>query len=197
MLRNNVLQSARLPGFPTCPSLSPARKNLELAQSTHAQVRFHINKVDIELGCEKKERRSNLSISCKWLDWQASHLAQILGQSPAMISKVDNISIDNADLQFEPGLQDDMDDTDWLELLRPFTAAKTLQGSKQLAVHIARALDGVSGDSEMVTKILPALDSISLEDQPVESVEKFVAVRQLSGHPVAFYNRGTSCGGCF
>jgi hypothetical protein len=48
-----------------------------------------------------------------------------------------------------------------------------LHGSKQLAGHIARALDGVSG--EVVTEVLPSLESLLLEDQPVKSIEQFIA----------------------
>jgi hypothetical protein len=36
----------------------------------------------------------------------------------------------------------------------------------------------------MVAEVLPVLDLIYLVDQPVTSVEKFLAARQLSGHPV-------------
>ena len=161
--------------------------NLELARSRHEQVRFRISNAYIELNFEEKgHRRSRLTfcISCKLLDWQISHLAQILGQSPAMVSNVDHLSIGGVDPQLDPGWKDDIDDTDWLELLRPFTAVKMLRGSRQLAGHIARALDGISG--EMVTEVLPALDSLLLEDQSGRSVERFIAVRQLSGHPVIF-----------
>ncbi|KAI9429840.1 hypothetical protein BJY52DRAFT_1219392 [Lactarius psammicola] len=84
--------------------------------------------------------------------------------------------------------EDGMDDTDWLELLSPFTAVKTLHGSKQLAGHIALAVDGISG--EMIPEVLPALVSLSLEDQTVRSVEQFIAVRRLSGHPVTFVGQG-------
>ena len=63
-----------------------------------------------------------------------------------------------------------------------------LYSSKQLAAHIALALDDVGG--EMTTDVLPALASLSLQDQPVTSVEKFLAVRQLSGRPVTFVGSG-------
>ncbi|KAN0133479.1 hypothetical protein V8E53_008647 [Lactarius tabidus] len=59
-----------------------------------------------------------------------------------------------------------------------------LHGSKLLAGHIARALDSVSG--EVVTEVLPSLESILLEDQPAKSIEQFIAGRRLSGHPVTF-----------
>ena len=112
------------------------------------------------------------------------HLAQILGHSPALVSNVDYLSIDENDLQPKPGWKDSMEDTDWLELLRPFVVVKMLHGSKQLSGHMALALDGVG--EEMSTEVLPALTSLSLEDQPEKSVEKFLAARQISGHPVTF-----------
>ena len=168
-------------------------ENSEIAQSRHAQVRFHINKVCLELrlNCEEDDHLSShliLRISCKRLDWQVSHLAQILGQSPTMVSSVDHLSIDEIDLHLEPGWEGNIDDTDWLQLLRPFTAVKTLRGSKQLAGPIALALDTVNGDR--VTEELPSLDLLLLEDQPVRTVEQFITVRQLSGRTVTFANPG-------
>jgi hypothetical protein len=105
-----------------------------------------------------------------------------------MVSNVDHLSIDEDDLKLEPGWKDSVDDTDWIELLRSFSATKTVRGSKQPAGHIALALDGVG--EEMITEVMPALTSLSLEDQPVRSVEKFLAARQNSGHPVTFVDPG-------
>ena len=160
-------------------------ENFELVQFVHARIRFNVTNVYIKLDCEQGEHRMScftLRILCKGLDWQVSHLAGVLGQSPALVSNVAHLSIDEDDLQ--SGWQDDMDDADWLELLRPFTAVKMLHGSEQLAGHIALALDDVSG--EMVTEVLPALESIWLDDQPVKSIEPFIAVRRRTGHPVTF-----------
>jgi hypothetical protein len=160
-------------------------ESLDLAHSQHAKVRIRISNLYIKLDFEVEEHsqsRLTLCISCKWLDWQISHLAQIFGLSPAMVSNVDRLFIDEVDLQLDPGLTNDMDDTDWLGLLRPFTDVKMLHGSKLLAGHIARALDSVSG--EVVTEVLPSLESLLLEDQPAKSVEQFIAGRRLSGHPV-------------
>ena len=116
-----------------------------------------------------------------------------------MVSNVEYLSIDENDLQLETGWEDTMDDTDWLELFRLFADVKVLHGSKQLARCIALALDGVS--REMSTEVLPALASLSLEDQPVRSVETFLAARQMSGHPVTFVDlcgcEFISCGDSF
>ena len=164
-------------------------ESLELAQSRYAHVRFQIDTICVELNCEEEGHRLCrliLRISCKWLDWQVPCLAQILGQSPTMVSSVNHLSID----RINPGRQEieGMDDIDWLELLRPFTAVKTLHGSQQLAGHIALALDGLNG--EIVTEELPVLDTLSLEDQSVRSVEQFITVRRLSGHPITFADPG-------
>src|SRR6266702_1091356 len=160
-------------------------ENFELARFRHARIRFNVSNVNIKLESEQGEHRIGrftLRILSEGLDWQVSHLAQILGQSPALVSNVGHLSIDEDELQ--PGWQDDMDDTDWLEILRPFTAVEMLRGSEQLAGHIALALDNVSG--EMVTEVLPALNALELDDQMVRSVEQFIAVRRFSGHPVTF-----------
>jgi hypothetical protein len=166
-------------------------ESLELGQSRHSQGRIRISSPHIELDFKEEGHNGScltLRISCKWLDWQVLHLAQILDQSPAMVSNVDHLSIDEDDLKLEPGWKDSVDDTDWIELLRSFSATKTVRGSKQPAGHIALALDGVG--EEMITEVMPALTSLSLEDQPVRSVEKFLAARQNSGHPVTFVDPG-------
>ena len=175
-------------------------ENLDLSQSRHSHGRIHISSPYIELGFQEEGHhvtRLTLRISCKWLDWQVLHLAQILGQSSTLVSNVDYLSIDENNLQAEPGWIDSVDDTDWLELLRPFAVVKMLHGSRQLATQIALALDGVG--EEMITEVLPALTSLSLEDQPAKSVEKFLAARQISGHPVTFVDLSKcecmSCGG--
>lgn len=160
-------------------------ENFEIARLRHARIRFNVSNVCIKLECEQGEHRISrftLRVACSGLDWQVSHLARILGQSRALVSNVGHLSIDEDDLQ--PGWQHDMDDADWLEVLRPFTAVKMLHGTEQLAGHIALALNDVNG--EMIADVLPALDSLWLDDQQVRSVEQFLAVRRVSGHPVTF-----------
>jgi hypothetical protein len=156
-------------------------ENLDLAHSRRAQLCIRISNLSIKLDFEAEEHsrsRLTLCISCKWPDWQVSLLAQILGQSPAMLSNVDGLSIDEVDLQLDQSWKDDID---WLELFHPFTAVTMLRVSKPFAGRIALALDGVGG--EIANELLPALVLLSLEDQPESSVEQFVTARQLSGHP--------------
>jgi hypothetical protein len=85
------------------------------------------------------------------------------------------------------GWQDDTETAQWLDLLHPFTAVKNLYLSKEFTRHVAPALQELVG--ERVVEILPALQGLFLEEVdlagPVqEAIEKFVAARQLSGHPI-------------
>ena len=172
-------------------------EHLELSRCQNLHGLIRISNLYVELDFKEEGHRGTritLRISCKWLDWQVLHLAQILGQSPTLVSNVEHLSIDENDLQPEPGWDDSVDDTDWLELLHPFTAVKKLQGSKRLAGHIALALDGVG--REMITEVLPALTLLLLEDQRVGSVQIFLAAREISGYPVAFDPDGHWCTKC-
>ena len=91
-------------------------------------------------------------------------------------------------------IKDDMEDTQWLELLHPFTNVKDLRLSDEVATCIAPALQELAG--ERVTEILPTLQNITLEHriygepEPVpKAIWEFVTTRQLSGCPVAIHQR--------
>ena len=93
---------------------------------------------------------------------------------------------------FATSLQDNMEHTLWLELLHPFTGVKDLYLSAEFSPSIAPALQELAGGR--TTEVLPALKNIFLERlQPPgpEGIVKFVAARQLSGHPitVSLWNR--------
>ena len=148
----------------------------------HARARIRISSLYIELDLEAvghSRCHLTLRISCKWLDWQVSLLAQILGQSPAI--NVDDLSIEEVDLQLDQGWNDD---ADLLELLIPFTSVTMLHVSMQFAGRIALALDGVG--EEIVNEVLPALALLSLEDRPMSTVQQLLTARRLSGHPIIF-----------
>ena len=78
--------------------------------------------------------------------------------------------------------------TEWLDLLLPFTAVKNLYLSKLFSTRIALVLQELTG--ERTTEVLPALQNVFLEGfQPSEPVEegiaRFISARQLINHPVS------------
>ena len=119
-------------------------------------------------------------------------MAQTLSQTGTMLSNVDDLSINARDLP--AGGKDFMDDSEWLELFRPFTAVETLHVSEMSARYVSRRLEYVTED--MSAEMLPILHSLYLEDEPLTSVERFVAVRRRFNHPVAIVDTATP-GECF
>jgi hypothetical protein len=137
-------------------------------------------------------RGLELEISCRQSDWQLSSLAQIYGSAlpPALIHTTEHLYIRDG---FRPlHRQDDIEDGQWLEVLHPFTSVKNLYLSRNLTPSIAPALQELVG--ERVIEVLPALQNIFLEEfhpsGPVqEAIGKFVAARQLAGHPIIVSHR--------
>ena len=135
-------------------------------------------------------RGFQLVVHCRQSDWQLSSLAQVCSSSfpQVLIRMVEHLHISEDEYEYErPHWQDDIEVSQWLEGLRPFTALKHLHVSREFLPRIAPALQELAG--EPVTEVLPALQSLFLEvvnpSGPVrEAMDKFVAARHLAGHPI-------------
>ena len=134
---------------------------------------------------------STLRISCTKLDWQLSSIAQVCGSSLPPFSTLERLDI--REDSFPPHRQDDdVENTQWLELLRPFTALKDLHLVKDLARLVAPALQELATGGN-ATEVLPTLQNLVIDRiQPSsriqEAVLQFVSARQLSAHPVAVHS---------
>jgi hypothetical protein len=133
----------------------------------------------------------SLKILCRQPEWQLSSLAQIFTSSfpRSFIHMVERLFIrEESDSTLE--WQDDIEDVQWLEFLRPFTGVKDLYLSKGFAPRIAPYLQKLVGGR--TTEVLPALQSLFWERLHTlgpfkEALGQFVAARKLSDHPVAIY----------
>ena len=128
-----------------------------------------------------------VKISCRATDWQLSSLAQICISSLPLLSKTEKLHIHER-LSSQLDWKDGIENTEWLELLLPFTAVKDLYLSKQFTPRIAPALHELTGGR--TTEVLPTLQNIFLEglqpSEPVhEGIGQFISARQLSNRPVA------------
>ena len=143
-------------------------------------------------GATTDSTKLGLEISCSELDWQLSALAQVYNLCSPTLPSLECLSI--RDSQDEPPRwQDDMENTQWLELLYPFATVKNLYLSEEVALYVASALQELS--DERVTEVLPALQDVFIDglqpSGPVREVfQKFVAARgrQVSGHPVTIHS---------
>ena len=120
-------------------------------------------------------------VSCTGIDWQVSHMAQVLSQFSTTLSNVAHLTL-KAQSDSEGRRLEGTDGVEWLHLLHQFSTVQTLHVSQGLAGHIALALENITG--EMAVEMLPSLDLICLEGQPASSIEKLLAARRLSDRPV-------------
>ena len=159
---------------------------------TRADVRFCGDFVRISLYSQTESsfhREVTLSIKCRDTDWQLSSLAQICSSFLPPLSTVQLLNLHEGPTHS----LDDMEVTQWLELLRPFTVLKILYICDELAPRIVPALQGE-------TEVLLALKYLNLDRRqspgPVQqAIKGFTAERQLSGRPVEVLHGSPNCGG--
>ena len=135
-----------------------------------------------------RPRTLEIVISCRKPDRQLSSIEQVCNSSLNPLSTVEVLYIEHqyAALVWKG---DAIENTLWLRLLLPFTAAKYLYLSKEYAPGIAAALKELVGDR--ITEVLPSLQNIFVEGPSgpfQENIGPFVAARRLSDHPIAIYD---------
>jgi hypothetical protein len=131
--------------------------------------------------------RLGLQVSCEQLDWKLFSISQICDHFSSFLFSVENLGIRT---EGPSTVSDDMDDEQWLRLIRAFGGAKDLRVASELATDLSRALRLADEEHKIV---LPALRNLHVL-QPVsiggplwDSVESFVTQRQLSSLPVQIY----------
>ena len=131
----------------------------------------------------------DVSILCEGMDWQVSHLTMVLSQISAVSSHAVALTIysDLSPLILQPE-DEDINDIDWFQFLSLFSSVQTLSVAMSFSRLVSRTLE-VIADRMMATEVLPALDTLTLQGQSVSSVDKFIAARRDSGHPVTIINK--------
>ena len=150
-----------------------------------ARVTFYEGSVAVKL-LRTFDGPIRLRISCSESDLQLSSLAQVCNSSfpPAVILAVERLCIES--IYCDRLWPDDIEDSQWIEVFRPFVAVKDLYISSDFTPQIATALQEL-GEGE--TEVLPALEMLFFEEPlpsgPVqEDIEEFVAAREFAGHPI-------------
>ena len=120
--------------------------------------------------------------SCRQLDWQLSFVTQILSQLSSLLSGVHSLDIRSDEL---PTGEEDVDSTQWLELLQPFTHVTEVHVREELVPGIVQALAG----EDMTAEVLPELSWLRLDryrssPSVMKAAGQFVATRKLSGRPI-------------
>ena len=108
--------------------------------------------------------------------WRVTHMAQVLSRASATLSNVVHLQLYKIPYH---GL---MSTVEWQRLLRQFSAVRTLKVGGGIAERLACTLEDLT--EETVVELFPVLELIYLRSKSALSIEKFAALRQLSGHPV-------------
>jgi hypothetical protein len=172
------------------------RRTEKFTLLNRADVGFYEDLIKIELPLPRRTGTNrtglHLGISCKTLDWQLSSLLQVCNSALPTLSTLEHLNLGHNihGLNLLPR-QDEIENTQWLELLRPFTNVKNLHILEKVAPCLAPALKELTG--ERVTEVLPALQNIFLDGFGVsplveEAIGQFVATRQRSGRSVAVHH---------
>jgi F-box-like len=130
----------------------------------------------------------SLHILCKPSDWQLSSLSQLYNSALSPLPILERLEIHNPQEYWE----DDMENIQWLELLRLFPSLKDLVLSWKSLQFVALALNELDGESAM--EVLPALQNIVIQGPQLsepgnKAIGKFIASRQLLGSPVTVQHR--------
>ena len=136
---------------------------------------------------EALSTRLGLRVSCEQLDWQLFSMSQICDHFSSLLFSIENLGVETTG---PPSLQGDMDDEQWLRLIRAFSGAQDFRVASELATDISRALRLADEGHEIV---LPALRNLhvlqprSIDGLPWDSIQSFVTQRKLSGPPIQLY----------
>jgi hypothetical protein len=126
----------------------------------------------------------SVGVALRDLNWQPSSLARLCTSSLPVVPTAEHLYLTTTWAHWWQYTEN----TQWLELLLPFTSVKNLYLSKEFASLIAPALQELAG--ERATEVLPTLRNLFLAELrpsgPVQqAIGQFVSARQLFGHPIA------------
>ncbi|KAN0120595.1 hypothetical protein V8E52_004422 [Russula decolorans] len=153
----------------------------------HGHIAFYSTAIVVEFSSHTDDYGVLIvRIPCTASEWQLSCFAQFFTSSLPPVSTLEDLYI--VEECPPPRWQDDVENSLWLDLLRPFVTVKNLYLSDQFVPRIAPALQELVGGR--TTEVLPTLENIfSRVFQPSgpihKGVERFVAARRLTSHPVA------------
>jgi hypothetical protein len=175
--------------FDTIPSFRDFIRRTKIPNGSHRADAF-ISSFDVEISLFQRKDFKVLKVrilcSHDAVDPQLWLLAQACSKLLPPLPSLELLSIYNSK-HSPPRWQDGVDNARWMELLRPFATVKDLVLDELVALSVASSLQEFVGEQE--TEVLPVLQNIFLEgfcslDPVPEGIAKFVAARELTGHPI-------------
>ena len=121
---------------------------------------------------------------CRHLHWQVSSAAQILNTLQPVLSVVEKLTLIYHEHDQSSEWHNEVDRTQWRQLLRPFTNLKMLRVQDELIGKLARSLQAEDGEPPL--ELLPNLKEVQYSggDDVRVAFIPFIDERQVAGHPV-------------
>jgi hypothetical protein len=126
-----------------------------------------------------------LEIMCRHLDWQVASAVQILGTISPVLSVVENLTLSYGEHDPPSEQHNEIDRTQWHELLRPFGNVKTLYVENNLVEELSHSLCPEEGEVSLA--LLPNLQELQYSgggSNVRDAFTPFINERQTAGHPV-------------
>ncbi|KAH9169987.1 hypothetical protein EDB89DRAFT_2244339 [Lactarius sanguifluus] len=172
-------------------------ENLKRTLSKHCQIIVDDIEgiVDLYIGgptdnvtCLQPETGICVYFLCNGMDRKFLQLTSVLSRVSPILSHTIHFAIipEGHEPSCEPSLPPDpseeLNNIEWLQVLRQFSSVQTLFVAAMFAGYVSRALEDIA--EVTATEVLPALELLCLEDQPMSSVDRFIAIRRDSGRLV-------------
>ena len=124
-----------------------------------------------------------IRVICRHLDWQVSSATQIF-KSSQMFSAVERLGLQHEVHSESSEEHNEVDRTEWRNLLRPFSNVKILRVEKGLVKDLSRCLE--LEDGELPLELLPELQELRTfgSSDTGNSFTSFVNARLNAGRPV-------------
>jgi hypothetical protein len=136
----------------------------------------------------RRERPLDLWIICRHFYGQVVSALQILGTLSPALSVVEKLTLRHEKHNQSSEWPNQVDRTQWRELLRPFGNVKVLHLDNELVEGLSRSLP--SGDEEMPMDILPNLEELCYAGGDIGGAfTSFINERKAAGRPVRLESR--------
>ena len=150
-----------------------------------ADIQAAVDAVSISFKTSSTSTRLRLQIPCKQLDWQLSSMTQVCDQFSPFLFGVQHLVFNTNGFSSDQ----DVDDEQWLQLIRSFGGTRTLSIAGKFTTRILCVLQPADEGYTSNTTVLPALRNLRVRkpgtlDWPFwNGAQTLITSRGLSGHP--------------
>jgi hypothetical protein len=172
----------------TVPRLSQFMQTSEniIFQAVELAFKKHFVELIVNSHEERLKRPFLLRILGRHLDWQIASAVQILGTVSPILSIVENLTLSYEEHDVSSEWHNEVDRTQWRELLRPFSNVKVLRVPTGLVSVFSRSLCAEDGEEslELLPNLLELQYSGRRRARDASAFTPFINERRTTGHPV-------------